>query len=123
VEKEIPIDIGTLCKFFERLCGLLILSMTDAHKHSVHGVTLPRSWIIELWKDFDRFKGTDTQLYWLLPGIIEKLLARLWKTDPSNQTYSSNVLLMSRDGAAGPWFYEFRDLPGDILDEVSSDRM
>jgi hypothetical protein len=121
VQNEIPVDLGVLCKFFERLCGLLILSMTDAYKHSLHGVTMPRSWIVELWKDFDRFKGTDTRSYWLLPGIVEKLLTRLWKMDNSDRAYRSNVSSLSESSV--PWFYEFRDLPGDILDEIGLDRM
>jgi hypothetical protein len=121
VQNEIPVDLGTLCKFFERLCGLLVLSRTDARKRNLHGVTLPRSWIIELWKDFNRFRGTNTQSYQLLPGIVETLLTRLWKMNTSDQRYRSNVSLMS--DAQGPWFYYFKDIPGDSLDEVSLDRM
>jgi len=95
--------------------------MIEAHKHSLHGVTLPRSWIIELWKDFDRFRNADTSRYRLLPGIVEKLLTRLWKTDPSDQTFRSNVLSMNE--RSGPWFYEFRDFPPEYLDEISLDRV
>jgi hypothetical protein len=114
VQNEIPVDLGTLCKFLERLCVLLILFRTDARKRNLHGVTLPHSWIIR--KDFNRFRGTNTQSYQLLPGMIRILLTRLWKMNTSDQGYCSNVSLISE--AQGPWFYYLKDIPGDNLDEV-----
>jgi hypothetical protein len=38
----------------ERLFGLAIL--TDRYRKTLHGVLLPRSWILALWKDFVTFK-------------------------------------------------------------------
>ena len=50
LENRIPVDVGPFCDAVERLCGLHILTfrfMTGRHG-TLHGITLPRSWLISL---------------------------------------------------------------------------
>ena len=47
--KHIPVNIGPFCNAVERLCGLLILSYRFTTRcGTLHGVTLPRSWVLAL---------------------------------------------------------------------------
>jgi hypothetical protein len=54
VRERIPIDLAVLCNIMEKLFGLAI--MTEKCRSYLHGVLLPQSWILVLWKDFVSFK-------------------------------------------------------------------
>jgi len=58
----------------ERLFGLAILTVTDGHRENLHGVLLPRSWILALWKDFVTFKDRALAPLWDLAQSTESLL-------------------------------------------------
>ena len=47
--KRIPVNMGPFCDVVERLCGSLILSYRfTTGRGTLHGATLPRSWLIAL---------------------------------------------------------------------------
>jgi hypothetical protein len=56
VRERLPIDLAVLCSIVERLFGLAVMTVTDRNRGSLHGVLLPRTWILALWKDFVTFK-------------------------------------------------------------------
>jgi len=49
VKNRLPINIGTLCDFLDRLCALLILSSRVKRLGTdiLHNLTLPRSWMVQ----------------------------------------------------------------------------
>ena len=72
VRERIPIDLAVLCNTMERLFGLAI--MTEKCRSNLHGVLLPQSWILALWKDFVTFKDKALAPLWVLANSTENLL-------------------------------------------------
>ena len=71
----LPIDILALCDVIDYLCGSVILVRV---KYSLHNVTLPRSWIINLLRRLKReTQGVKTDILNYLIGSIQHLLERL----------------------------------------------
>jgi hypothetical protein len=56
----------------ERLFGLVI--MAEKWKSHFHGVLLPQSWILALWKDFVTFKERTLAPLYVLAQWTETLL-------------------------------------------------
>ncbi|KAH9016161.1 hypothetical protein EDB85DRAFT_1898307 [Lactarius pseudohatsudake] len=56
VQERLPMDLAVLCTVVERLFGLSIMTTRHRRLGSLHGVLLPRTWIMALWEDFSRFK-------------------------------------------------------------------
>jgi hypothetical protein len=63
----------------ERLFGLAVMTVTDRYKGNLHGVLLPRSWILALWKDFVTFKDRALAPLWVLAQSTESLLKDVYK--------------------------------------------
>jgi hypothetical protein len=63
----------------ERLFGLAI--MTARQKESLHGVLLPRSWILGPWNDFVTFKDGRLAPLWVLAQTSERLLKDIYTGD------------------------------------------
>ena len=72
VRERIPIDLAVLCNIMERLFGLAI--MTEKCRTYLHGVLLPRSWVLALWEDFVTFKEKTLAPLWVLAQWAEVLL-------------------------------------------------
>jgi hypothetical protein len=72
VRERIPIDLAVLCNIMERLFGLAI--MTEKCGNYLHGVLLPQSWILALWKDFVIFKERALAPLYVLAQWTETLL-------------------------------------------------
>ncbi|KAH9013087.1 hypothetical protein EDB85DRAFT_2281005 [Lactarius pseudohatsudake] len=56
VRERLPVDLAVLCTIVERLFGLVIMTTRHRGLGSLHGVLLPRTWILALWEDFFKFK-------------------------------------------------------------------
>ena len=56
----------------ERLFGLAV--MTERYRGNLHGVLLPRSWILALWRDFVTFKDRALAPLGVLAQSTESLL-------------------------------------------------
>ncbi|KAH9022664.1 hypothetical protein EDB84DRAFT_1441149 [Lactarius hengduanensis] len=56
VQERLPVDLAVLCTIVERLFGLSIMTTRHRRLGSLHGVLLPRTWIMALWEDFSRVK-------------------------------------------------------------------
>ena len=86
MEAKIPVEIGVFCSFIERICGSLIAYNRFRRTGSLHGVTLPRSWlkiILDTFQSTEAFEK-DISRFWLLLQPLEKLLRRLYHNDFSN---------------------------------------
>ena len=83
MEAKIPVEIGVFCSFIERICGSLIVYNRYQRTGSLHGVTLPRSWLKVI---LDTFQSTekDTSRFWLLLQPLEELLRTLYYNNSSN---------------------------------------
>ena len=85
MEAKIPVEIGVFCSFIEHICGSLIVYDRYQRTGSLHGVTLPRSWLKLI---LDTFQYTDseknTSRFWLLLQPLEELLRTLYYNNFSN---------------------------------------
>jgi hypothetical protein len=71
----LPIDVRVLCDVIDYLCGSVILVRV---KYSLHNMTLPRSWFINLLRRLKReTQGVETHRLKYLIGSIQQLLDRL----------------------------------------------
>jgi hypothetical protein len=52
--------------------------MTEKYKRNLHGVLLPRSWVLALWKNFFAFKERALAPLWVLAQWTETLLSDIY---------------------------------------------
>ena len=68
--KQVHINVGVLCDFVERLCGRLIVLRRYQKTSTFNGVTLPKSWIVDIAKDFTREPGDKKDTRLQLPSVL-----------------------------------------------------
>ncbi|KAH9075544.1 hypothetical protein EDB83DRAFT_2515178 [Lactarius deliciosus] len=78
VQERLPVDLAVLCTIVERLFGLAIMTASHRSLGSLHGVLLPRTWILSLWGDFVRFKNKSLAPLELLVQATGKLLGDIY---------------------------------------------
>ena len=78
--KQVPINVGVLCDFVERLCGRLIVFRRYQKTSTFNGVTLPKSWIVDIAKDFTRDSGDKKDTRPQLPSVsvLVRMLRRIY---------------------------------------------
>ena len=81
VRERLPIDLAVLCNIVERLSGLAVMTVTNRDSGNLHGVLLPRSWILALWKDFVTFKDRALAPLCALAQSTESLLNDVYTGD------------------------------------------
>ncbi|KAI9436975.1 hypothetical protein H4582DRAFT_1816019 [Lactarius indigo] len=59
VQERLPVDLAVVCTIVERLFGLAVMTARLRKLGSLHGVLLPRTWVLALWRDFIRFTNKD----------------------------------------------------------------
>jgi hypothetical protein len=86
MEAKIPVEIGVFCSFIERICGSLIVYNRYRRTGSLHGVTLPRSWLKIILDNFQSSEASekDALRFWLLLQPLEGLLKTLYYNDYEN---------------------------------------
>ncbi|KZP15184.1 P-loop containing nucleoside triphosphate hydrolase protein [Athelia psychrophila] len=73
VERHFNINISLLCDIIERLCGSFVICWRLQRLASLHGVVLPRSWLLALTKSGDderRMKKTERYAS-ILPPVLQ----------------------------------------------------
>ena len=77
---RVRINVGVLCDFVERLCGRLIVLRRYQKTSTFDGVTLPKSWIVDMAKDFTRDSGDekDTRLQQPSVSALVGMLRRIY---------------------------------------------
>lgn len=78
VQERLPVDLAVLCTIVERLFGLAIMIARHNDLGSLHGVLLPRTWILALWGDFLRFKNRSLAPLEHLVSAAGKLLVDIY---------------------------------------------
>ena len=78
--KQVRINVGVLCDFVERLCGRLIVLRKYQKTSTFNSVTLPKSWIVGMAKDFTRDSGDekDTRLQQPSVSALMGMLRRIY---------------------------------------------
>ena len=83
MEAKIPVEIGVFCSFIERICGSIIVYNRYQRTGSLHGVTLPRSWLKVILDTFHSVEK-DSSRFWLLLQPLGELLRMLYYNNFSN---------------------------------------
>lgn len=89
--KKILINVSVLCDFVERLCGRLIVLRSYQKTSTFDGITLPRSWIVDMAKDFtwDAGDRKDTKLQQPSLNALVGLLRRIYSGIQAGKDYKS----------------------------------
>ncbi|KAI0030327.1 hypothetical protein K488DRAFT_87856 [Vararia minispora EC-137] len=78
VERRLPLNYGLFCDFADRLTGTFILTRSYAFAGSLHNVTLPRTWFVNLLPEFLRFVHRNTANTSLLCHTLNKALHNMY---------------------------------------------
>ena len=80
IDKKIPVELTVLCRLLENVTGSFIMARAFNTKGSFHGVTLPRSWILENVQKLHRVqnKVTNLRVVWVVVTLFQDLLERVY---------------------------------------------
>ena len=83
---RVPVDVGHYCDAVERLCGSLILSYRSTMEFGIlHGITLPRSWFINL---LHSSPPLDKNISYI-PHFVNDMIELLRRIDSQREHYGS----------------------------------
>lgn len=90
--RKIPVEITVLCRLLELLAGSIIMASAFKRKGSLHGVTLPRSWILENVQKLHRVQNKDASVsfVWKILTPLRDLLERVYSSTDAD-TGESNI--------------------------------
>jgi hypothetical protein len=77
VYDKLPVDTKVLCDIFEYFCGSFVVSMNIQSKGFLHGVVLPRSWLLVLLRNVEECNSRDTRLFRLLLDPLAELSTQI----------------------------------------------
>ncbi|KAN0138675.1 hypothetical protein V8E53_003663, partial [Lactarius tabidus] len=80
IDKKIPIELSMLCRFLELVIGSFVIAWTYKRTRSLHGVTLPRSWILENVRKLHKVQNKDAHagLAWTTALLFQDLLENVY---------------------------------------------
>ncbi|KAH9945568.1 hypothetical protein B0H21DRAFT_877321 [Amylocystis lapponica] len=81
LENRIPIDVGVLFDFLDRLCAMLVVASRNRNRFegtTLDGITLPRSWLMRLARDFDNLGSRESNLIFLYVRPMADLLEQIY---------------------------------------------
>ncbi|TFY66231.1 hypothetical protein EVG20_g4858 [Dentipellis fragilis] len=111
VQHRVPINLGLLCRMVQRLCTLFSMAYNYQQRRSMHNVILPRSWVLELWQDFNNVKEKPCRSFKMLVDPIRELMLQLHTVEP---------VVDSRGLTINDWLhYASRDLPWPVVSDAS----
>jgi len=87
ISKKIPIEITVLCRLLELIVGSYIMASALKTTRSLHGVTLPRSWILENIQKLYRIQNKDVRLdaAWGMMNLFQDLLERVYSGNDAGE--------------------------------------
>ena len=85
---RVTTDIGLFCDTVERLCGLHILGYRFTTGRTLHGVTLPRSWLVSLFRSRP-FLDKDTRY---IPHFVNDTIELLRRIDMQRELYDRQLI-------------------------------
>ena len=79
LDNKIPVEVTILCRFLELVVGSFVMAWSF-NKGSLHGVTLPRSWILENVRKLDKVQDKDAHPHFAFTtaGLFRDLLESLY---------------------------------------------
>ena len=86
VIRRFPVEITVLCRLLELVAGSFIMASAFKWKGSLHGVTLPRSWILENVQKIHRVqhKNANIGVIWEILPPLQDLLERIYSGTDSD---------------------------------------
>ncbi|KAI9510704.1 hypothetical protein F5148DRAFT_976352 [Russula earlei] len=82
LSNKVPIEVTTLCRLLEVVAGSFIMATAFKRSNSIHGVTLPRSWILDNihTQKLHRVQNKDANrhLVWEMTKAFQGLLERVY---------------------------------------------
>ena len=100
VHNRLPVDPAVLCTIVERLFGLTIMTARHRGLGSLHGVLLPRTWILALWEDFSKFKDRILAPLSHLARATQRLLIDIYTGE-----YQKHAVMDPRYHSKFYWLY------------------
>ena len=89
LNNKIPVELAVLCRILELVAGSYIMASAYNRTRSLHGVTLPRSWILENVRKFNgENKYLNSRMLWYMAIPFKALLERVYS---GNDTGRSNL--------------------------------
>ncbi|KAH9005748.1 hypothetical protein EDB86DRAFT_2875623 [Lactarius hatsudake] len=78
--QKIPVDVTVLCRFLELVIGSFVIASTFKRAGSLHGVTLPRSWILENVRKLHKVQrnGAHPNSAWAMAQLFQDLLENIY---------------------------------------------
>jgi hypothetical protein len=85
LDKKIPVEITVLCRLLEIVAGSVITARA-LNWRGLHGVTLPRSWVLENVQKLHRVQKKDVRinLAWGMLKPFQDLLERVYSYSDSD---------------------------------------
>ena|SRR6266702_3246669 len=80
VDKKIPVEVTMLCRLLELVVGSFVIAWSFKRTRSLHGVTLPRSWILENVRKLHKVQNKDAHPHfaWTTTGLFRDLLENIY---------------------------------------------
>lgn len=80
LDKKIPVEVTMLCRFLELVVGSFVIAWSFKRSRSLHGVTLPRSWVLENVRKLDNVQNKDAHPHfaWTTTGLFRDLLESIY---------------------------------------------
>ena len=119
LDKKIPVEVTMLCRFLELVVGSFVMAWSLNRTRSLHGVTLPRSWILENVRNLHKVQNKDAHPHfaWTTTGLFRALLENIYTgsagersidgahivTDRGQTTFSTIICLSTPGLETSPW--------------------
>jgi hypothetical protein len=78
LDKKIPVEVTMLCRFLELVVGSFVMASSFNRTRSLHGVTLPRSWILENVRKLHKVQNKDAHPHFA--GRPQDCSETCWRT-------------------------------------------
>ena len=79
--KRVPLDVGVLCNFMDHLCTLFVVTNRLKNQNTLHGITLPRTWLQRVAHDLPILFQRRMMPYYLYTGPMVDLLYQMFTGD------------------------------------------
>ncbi|KAI9436974.1 hypothetical protein H4582DRAFT_1853973 [Lactarius indigo] len=92
LDKKIPVEITILCRFLELVVGSFIIAWSFMKTGSLHGITLPRSWILENVRKLDKVQNKDAHPHFAFTtaGLFQDLLENVYTGNGADHLLHQN---------------------------------
>ena len=97
LNNKVPVEITVLCRILELVAGSYIIASTYNRTRSLHGTTLPRSWILENVHKFNRLqnKGAHPSMLWYMVTPFRDLLERVYSGNDTGKSSIEKLFLVT----------------------------